>query len=41
MPTGSHRDSLKLIIRFDSHVIIVNNDTGDMPATSHSCCFSG
>lgn len=39
--TGSHRDSKKLIIRFDSHVIIVNNGIGDVPTTSHSCCFSG
>lgn len=29
-----------MIIRFDSHVIIVNNDTGDMPTTLHSAAAS-
>lgn len=38
--TESHRDSSKLIIRFDSHVIIVNNGTGDVPTTSRSLAAS-
>lgn len=29
-----------LIIRFDSHVIIVNNGIGDVPTTSHSLAAS-
>lgn len=40
MLTGSPRDPQKLIIRFDSHVIIVNNGTGDTPTTSHSAAAS-